>query len=30
MTKVEGKHVVVWKRVNGAWLLDTDIWNTNQ
>lgn len=30
MTKVEGKYVVIWKRVNGAWLLDTDIWNLNQ
>jgi uncharacterized protein (TIGR02246 family) len=29
MTKVEGKYVVVWKRVNGAWLLDSDIWNMN-
>jgi len=30
MTKIEGKYVVVWKRVNGAWLLDSDIWNLNQ
>ncbi len=30
MTKIEGKYVVVWKRVNGAWMLDTDIWNLNQ
>jgi uncharacterized protein (TIGR02246 family) len=30
MTKVDGKYVVVWKRVNGAWLLDSDIWNMNQ
>jgi uncharacterized protein (TIGR02246 family) len=30
MTKIDGKYVVVWKRVNGAWLLDSDIWNTNQ
>lgn len=30
MSKVEGKYVVVWKRVKGAWKLDTDIWNTNQ
>ena len=30
MAKVEGKYVVVWKRVNGAWMLDSDIWNLNQ
>jgi uncharacterized protein (TIGR02246 family) len=30
MTKLVGKYVVVWKRENGAWLLDADIWNTNQ
>jgi uncharacterized protein (TIGR02246 family) len=30
MTKVEGKYVVVWKRVNGVWLLDSDIWNLSQ
>lgn len=27
---VEGKYVVVWKRVNGTWMLDSDIWNMNQ
>lgn len=27
---VEGKYVVLWKRVHGAWMLDTDIWNMNQ
>jgi len=30
MTKLEGKYVVVWKRVDGTWLLDSDIWNLNQ
>ncbi len=30
MTKLEGKYVVVWKRVNGTWMLDSDIWNLNQ
>ena len=30
LTKVEGKYVVVWKKVKGAWKLDTDIWNLNQ
>jgi uncharacterized protein (TIGR02246 family) len=24
-----GKYVVVWKRVNGQWLLHRDIWSTN-
>lgn len=28
--KLNGKYVVVWKRVKGAWKLDTDIWNLNQ
>jgi uncharacterized protein (TIGR02246 family) len=26
---VEGKYVVIWKRIDGEWRLDTDIWNTN-
>ncbi|MDR3530852.1 MAG: nuclear transport factor 2 family protein [Rhodopila sp.] len=30
MAKVEGKYVVVWKRVKGTWMLDSDIWNLNQ
>jgi uncharacterized protein (TIGR02246 family) len=30
MTKLEGKYVVIWKRLNGAWMLDSDIWNLNQ
>jgi uncharacterized protein (TIGR02246 family) len=30
MTKLEGKYVVVWKRVKGKWMLDSDIWNLNQ
>jgi uncharacterized protein (TIGR02246 family) len=27
---VEGKYVVLWRRVGGSWKLDTDIWNMNQ
>jgi uncharacterized protein (TIGR02246 family) len=30
MTNVEGKYVVVWKRVNNSWKLDSDIWNLNR
>ncbi len=30
ITHVEGKYVVLWKRVHGSWMLDTDIWNMNQ
>jgi uncharacterized protein (TIGR02246 family) len=30
MAKLNGKYVVVWKRVNGTWMLDSDIWNLNQ
>jgi uncharacterized protein (TIGR02246 family) len=30
LTHVEGKYVVLWRRVGGSWKLDTDIWNTNQ
>jgi uncharacterized protein (TIGR02246 family) len=30
MVHVEGKYVVLWRRVRGSWKLDTDIWNTNQ
>jgi uncharacterized protein (TIGR02246 family) len=30
MVHVEGKYVVLWRRVRGNWKLDTDIWNTNQ
>ena len=26
---VEGKYVMIWKRIEGEWRLDTDIWNTN-
>jgi ketosteroid isomerase-like protein len=29
-TKLVGKYVVVWKRSNGNWMLDSDIWNLNQ
>lgn len=28
--KVEGKYVVLWRRIGGNWKLDTDIWNTNK
>ena len=24
-----GNYVEIWKRVNGAWMLDLDIWNSN-
>lgn len=30
ITKLDGKYVVIWKRLNGTWLLDSDIWNLNQ
>lgn len=30
VTKLSGKYVVVWKRLNGTWMLDSDIWNLNQ
>ena len=30
MAKIDGKYVVVWKRLNGSWMLDSDIWNLNQ
>lgn len=30
MTRMEGKYVVVWKKVKGGWKLDTDIWNFNK
>ena len=30
MTPLNGKYVVVWKRLNGKWMLDSDIWNLNQ
>jgi len=28
--EVSGKYVVVWRKVDGAWKLDTDIWNTDR
>ena len=28
--KVEGKYLVIWKNVEGKWLLDTDIWNLSK
>jgi len=27
---VAGKYVVVWRKINGRWLLATDIWNSNK
>jgi uncharacterized protein (TIGR02246 family) len=27
---VDGKYVVLWRRVGGSWKLDTDIWNANK
>jgi uncharacterized protein (TIGR02246 family) len=30
MVHVEGKYVVLWRRIGGTWKLDTDIWNANQ
>jgi uncharacterized protein (TIGR02246 family) len=27
---IAGKYVVVWQKVDGAWKLATDIWNTNK
>jgi uncharacterized protein (TIGR02246 family) len=28
--QVDGKYVVVWRKVGGHWRLFTDIWNTNK
>jgi ketosteroid isomerase-like protein len=30
MTHIEGKYVVVWKKTESGWQLDTDIWNMNE
>jgi uncharacterized protein (TIGR02246 family) len=30
MTHIEGKYVVLWRRVADTWKLDTDIWNTDK
>jgi uncharacterized protein (TIGR02246 family) len=27
---IVGKYAVVWRRIDGQWLLATDIWNTNK
>jgi uncharacterized protein (TIGR02246 family) len=27
---VDGKYVVVWRKIRGRWLLATDIWNMNK
>jgi uncharacterized protein (TIGR02246 family) len=29
MAKIEGKYVVVWRKVGNDWKLDADIWNMN-
>jgi uncharacterized protein (TIGR02246 family) len=29
VTHVEGKYVVLWRRIGGSWKLDTDIWNAD-
>jgi uncharacterized protein (TIGR02246 family) len=28
--QIVGKYVVVWRKINGRWLLATDIWNMNK
>ena len=28
--QVVGKYAVVWRRIGGKWLLETDIWNMNK
>ena len=28
-SKVDGKYIVIWKRVGGTWQLHRDAWNTN-
>src|SRR5512140_2058249 len=28
-TRVEGKYVVIWKKLAGKWFMDVDIWNTD-
>jgi uncharacterized protein (TIGR02246 family) len=28
--RVEGKYVVLWKKIGNAWMLDTDIWNADK
>lgn len=28
--RMDGKYVVLWRRVGGAWQLDTDIWNPDR
>jgi len=30
MVPLEGKYVVIWKRIKGTLKLDTDIWNLNK
>jgi uncharacterized protein (TIGR02246 family) len=30
MVKIEGKYIVVWRQMDGKWMLDSDIWNMNQ
>lgn len=28
-TRVEGKYLVIWRKVGGKWFLEVDIWNTD-
>jgi uncharacterized protein (TIGR02246 family) len=28
--EIVGKYAVVWRKINGQWMLATDIWNTNK
>ena len=28
--EIVGKYVVVWRKIDGQWMLATDIWNTNK
>jgi len=30
VTRIEGKYVVIWKKVAGRWQLDVDIWNSDK
>ena len=30
LVRVEGKYVVIWKKIGPAWMLDTDIWNADK
>lgn len=28
-TRVEGKYLVIWRKVSGKWMLEVDMWNTD-